>query len=64
MIDSALQHLTREIDLFLPARDPALVFRLAQDGKILHRDDGANIIRCRVLLTEEALQKWSAYLDS
>jgi GTP-binding protein HflX len=62
LIDEQLQHLMRPVDLYLPSEDPGLVFRLAREGKIIFREDGPNVIHCRVKLTEEALQKWSLYL--
>jgi GTPase len=62
MIDTHLQQLTAPVDLYLPSGDPSLVFKLARDGKIILQEEGPHIVHCRVELTEEALQRWSAYL--
>jgi GTP-binding protein HflX len=61
-IDHILLELTKSVDLYLPASEPALVFNLARDGKILIQEEGPNIIHCRVELSEEALQRWSRFL--
>jgi GTP-binding protein HflX len=64
VIDRQLQAAAVQVDLYLPSDDPALVFKLARDGKILLKEEGPNITHCRVKLTEEALQRWSKYLET
>ncbi|MFI5206145.1 MAG: HflX GTPase family protein, partial [Candidatus Paceibacterales bacterium] len=62
-IEERLKQMVKPVDLYLPATDPGLVFKLARDGKILNQEQGEHIIHCRVELSEEALQRWSKYLQ-
>lgn len=62
-IETHLKEMTVPVDLYLPSADPSLVFKLARDGKIVSQDSGPHVIHCRVELSQEALQRWSKYLD-
>jgi len=64
LIDQHLQETAVPVDLYLPADEPGLIFNLARDGKILFQEPNLDTIRCRVKLTEEALQRWSQYLEN
>lgn len=63
-IEHQLDSLTKEVDLYLPSADPSLVYELAREVEILEQEQGPNIIHCRVKITDEALQRWSSYLES
>ncbi len=62
-IEDHLLKMAIPVDLYLPAGEPALIFDLARDGKIISQSQGPHIVHCRVELSEEALQRWSSFLD-
>jgi hypothetical protein len=39
------------------------LYKLAHDGKIIFQEENEKGLRCRVELSEEALQRWSGYLE-
>jgi GTP-binding protein HflX len=63
-IDHTLKTLTFVTDIYLPTSQPALIYDLAREGKIVSQEMGPNIIHCKVELDEEALQRWSRYLET
>jgi GTP-binding protein HflX len=62
LIDQTLSSTTKIVELYIPATEPNLLFKLARDGKILKQEAGEHVVHCQVQLSEEALQRWSQYL--
>jgi len=63
LIERTLSQMTKVVDLYLPTESYQLIFRLDRDARILKREEGPTIIHCQVELTDEALQRWSKYLE-
>lgn len=65
LIDQNLQLTLTSIpvDIYLPANDTTLLFKLARDGQILSQEEGPNIIHLKVKFSEEALTRWVEYME-
>jgi GTP-binding protein HflX len=61
-IDERLKRAVKPVELYLPAKEPSLLFKLARDGKIISQRVGQHFTYCQVELSPDALQKWSDYL--
>lgn len=61
-IEEEFKQMLISVDLYLPASEPGLIFKLSRDGKIISQEQGDHILHCKVQLSEEALQRWSIYL--
>ncbi|MBK9294146.1 MAG: GTPase HflX [Oligoflexia bacterium] len=61
-IENEFNKMTNLVDLYLPASDPSLVFKLSRDGNIISQEQGDHVNHVKVKLSEDALQRWSKYL--